>query len=139
MQTLFPTLRYSDPKSAIDWLVRALGFTVHFIADESGQIVHAQLALGGNLLFIGPDHSDDKYGMHSPLALNGTNQCVCIAVDDGIAARCERARAAGAEIVTEPYHTPYGSHEFSLRDPEGHVWTVGTYRGEANSSSLTAS
>ena len=53
---------------------------------------------------------------------------MCFAFDAGVDAIC--ARAVGAIIVTEPYDTPYGSREFSCRDPEGHVWSVGTYRGE---------
>ena len=71
---MFPNLRYRDPAAAIDWLCKALGFTTHFVAEDGGQVVHAQLRRGDDLLFIGPDHPDDKYGMHSPLALNGTNQ-----------------------------------------------------------------
>ena len=130
-QSLFSTLRYRDPSAAIAWLIAALGFEQHFIAEENGVIVHAQLRFGETLLFLGPDHAEDRYGMHSPLALNGTNQCVCLAVDAGVDAICARARAVGAIIVTEPYDTPYGSREFSCRDTEGHVWSVGTYRGEA--------
>ena len=127
---LFPTLRYRDPAVAVDWLCAALGFERHFVAEEAGQIVHAQLRRGDDLLFLGPDHADDKYGMHSPLVLNGTNQCVCVAVSDDLDALCAQARSAGATIITEPYDTAYGSREFTCRDIEGHIWTFGTYRGE---------
>ncbi len=127
---IYPTLRYRDPARAIKWLCDALGFAVHFVAEDGGQVVHAQIRRGNSLIFLGPDHADDKYGMHSPLALNGTNQCVCIATSEDIDAHCERARTAGAEIVTEPYHTPYGAREYSCRDFEGHIWCFGTYRGE---------
>ena len=130
MRKLFPTLRYRDPAAAVVWLRSAFGFETHFIAEENGLVVHAQLRFGSDLLFIGPDDPTDRYGMHSPLRLNGTNQCVCIALDGDVDQSCDRARSAGAEIVTEPYSTPYGSREFSCRDPEGHVWCVGTYSGE---------
>jgi uncharacterized glyoxalase superfamily protein PhnB len=40
-----------------------------------------------------------------------------------------RVRQAGAEITAELTDTDYGSHTFSLRDPEGNSWTIGTYRG----------
>ncbi len=129
-QSLFSTLRYRDPRAAIDWLKAALGLEAHFVAEDGGEIVHAQLRFGDTLLFLGPDHAEDRYGMHSPLALNGTNQCVCMAVDEGVDALCRQARSAGAVIITEPYDTLYGSREFSCRDLEGHIWTVGTYRGE---------
>ena len=42
-------------------------------------------------------------------------------------AHCARARAAGAEIVRELENTPYGSREYAARDPEGQVWSFGTY------------
>lgn len=126
----FPTLRYRDPAAAIGWLCDAFGFERHFVADDDGAVVHAQLRMGEGLLFLGPDDVADKYGMHSPLALNGTNQCVCVGLDGDIDAHCAAAREAGAAIVTEPYDTPYGAREYSCRDPEGHVWCFGTYFGE---------
>ena len=42
-------------------------------------------------------------------------------------AHCERARAAGAEIVQEPTDREYGSREYTARDPEGNLWVFGTY------------
>jgi uncharacterized glyoxalase superfamily protein PhnB len=45
----------------------------------------------------------------------------------------ERAAAAGAEITREPFDTDYGSRDFTARDPEGNLWSFGTYRGEPRS------
>ena len=39
----------------------------------------------------------------------------------------ERVRAGGAEIVRELVDQPYGSREYSARDPEGNLWSFGTY------------
>lgn len=128
---LIPTLRYRDPAGAIAWLCDVLGFQSSFVAEDGGHVVHAQLRRGNSLIFLGPDYPDDKYGMHSPLALNGTNQCVYVSISDGVDRHCSLARSLGAQIVTEPYDTPYGSREYTCRDPEGHVWCFGTYRGEA--------
>lgn len=41
-----------------------------------------------------------------------------------------RATAAGAELVEGLEDTDYGSRGFSVRDPEGNIWSFGTYRGE---------
>jgi uncharacterized glyoxalase superfamily protein PhnB len=38
-----------------------------------------------------------------------------------------RARAAGAAIVMDIKDEDYGGRGYSCRDPEGHVWTSGTY------------
>lgn len=130
MTKLIPILRYRDPLAAINWLEVALGFERHFVAEEEGQVVHAQLRLGENLIMLSPDKEDDRYEMHSPLSLNGTNQCVYIALEQDIDDFCGAALAAGANIITPPYDTPYGSREFSVRDPEGHVWSIGSYAGQ---------
>lgn len=46
---------------------------------------------------------------------------------DAVEARFERARAAGADIVLELQDTHYDAREFVARDPEGHLWSFGTY------------
>ena len=42
----------------------------------------------------------------------------------------DTAKAAGAEIVMAPTDQDYGSRDFSARDPEGNIWSFGTYRPE---------
>ncbi|MGZ4246571.1 MAG: VOC family protein [Solirubrobacteraceae bacterium] len=37
------------------------------------------------------------------------------------------AGEAGATIVRELEETDYGSREYSARDPEGNLWSFGTY------------
>ncbi len=46
----------------------------------------------------------------------------------------DRARAAGAEIVMPLTDQPYGSREYAALDPEGNVWSFGTYRPKATSA-----
>ncbi len=44
-----------------------------------------------------------------------------------------RCQAAGAEVIRppeEPHYDP-GGMGFSIRDPEGNVWSFGTYAGGA--------
>jgi uncharacterized glyoxalase superfamily protein PhnB len=41
-----------------------------------------------------------------------------------------RAVAAGADVVQPLTQKPYGSRECAVRDPEGVVWSFGTYAGE---------
>lgn len=38
-----------------------------------------------------------------------------------------RAKAAGAEIVIDLVTQDYGGRDYTCRDPEGHIWTFGTY------------
>jgi uncharacterized glyoxalase superfamily protein PhnB len=46
---------------------------------------------------------------------------------DGLFAR---ATAAGAKVLRELHDTDYGSRDFAVLDPEGNLWSFGTYRGE---------
>ena len=39
----------------------------------------------------------------------------------------DRAKAAGADIVVPLKDMDYGSREYSVRDPGGHLWGFGTY------------
>lgn len=42
----------------------------------------------------------------------------------------QRVKAVdGVEVLREPYDTDYGSHQFDIRDRDGNLWSIGTYRG----------
>jgi uncharacterized glyoxalase superfamily protein PhnB len=79
---------------------------------------------------------DDPYGQ-SPTDVGATTGGIYIALDTPheIDAAYEKAKAAGAEIVRQLGDTDYGSHDFGVRDPEGHVWSFGTYRPQASATS----
>lgn len=131
-QSIYPSVRYNDAKAAIAWLTSVLGFETHVVYEGEGEsIAHAQLSINGNLIMLG-SVKDDPFGK-SPQALGGTTGGIYIAFDTPaeIDARYERATSRGASISRELNDTDYGSHEFSVRDPEGHVWSFGTYRPQA--------
>jgi uncharacterized glyoxalase superfamily protein PhnB len=92
-------------------------------------IAHAQLTLNDGMIMLGSVSNDNEYGnlLVQPDQINGRQtQTVYLQVDDADRV-CERARNAGALILQEPADTAYGSREFMCRDPEGHIWNVGTY------------
>lgn len=125
MQTIFPILRYNDARGAIRSLCATFGFVELFSVPESGQFVrHAQLRLGTNIIMLGSIRPEES--MASPQALGAATQALCVYVDD-LDAHFERARAGGAEIVSPPKDTNFGSREYHARDLEGHPWTFGTY------------
>ena len=126
--TIIPTLRYDDAPRMLTWLCDTFGFRRHLVVeDDSGGIAHAQLVLGNDMIMLGSAR-DDAFGclQKTPAALGGTSQSpyIVVADVDGI---CRAARAAGAEIVMEPKDEDYGGRVFSCRDPEGHLWSFGTY------------
>ena len=118
----------------MSWLRDAFGFTFHFIKSDAGRMVHGQMRLGRSLIFIGPDNQEPDIqdgelgtGLRSQ---PGTSQCVYIAIAADIDAHYLQAQAAGAEIISSPHNTAYGSREYSCRDHEGHLWMIGNYHGE---------
>jgi uncharacterized glyoxalase superfamily protein PhnB len=122
--TIFPILQYSDAQAAIDFLERAFGFErgqVH--ADDEGRVAHAELRRGDDVLMLSTHRPDSEYGAFGP---KPGSTGVYVATDD-VDALHDRARDAGAEIVMGLTDTDYGSRDFSARDPEGNVWSFGTY------------
>jgi uncharacterized glyoxalase superfamily protein PhnB len=126
-----PLLQYRDPAAALDWLERAFGFTrVEDHRDERGNVVHAELTYGTGMVMVS-GASAERYGPHY-----GQGWCY-VAVDDADAHHA-RAVEAGAEIVTGVSDQDYGSRDYSARDPEGNLWSFGTYRPELTPSRISA-
>jgi uncharacterized glyoxalase superfamily protein PhnB len=128
-QNIFPALRYRAAPAAIGWLERAFGFeclAVH--PGPGGTVAHAELALGQGVVMLGST-KPDAYGGRSPREVGEVSQSLYVWVPDADAHHA-RAKAAGAEVFRAPEDTGYGSREYSCRDPEGHVWSFGTYRPE---------
>lgn len=127
--TIMPALRYRDAKTAIDWLCTVFGFERHAVYEgPDGSIGHAELTLGGGMIMLG-SQKDDEYGrgFRSPAELGGVEtRSVYIVVEDADAVFA-RATAAGAAVVRPLQDMGYGSREFTVKDPEGHSWSVGTY------------
>ncbi|MDQ3821902.1 MAG: VOC family protein [Actinomycetota bacterium] len=112
---IYPFLRYADGDAALEWLGRAFGFETLMVhrGGDDGPVQHAEISLGPGIVMLGEGDRSDR-GIY-------------VAVDDADA-HYERAKAAGAQIVRELEDTPYGSREYTARDPEGNVWSFGTYR-----------
>ncbi len=125
---MIPTLRYRDAKAAIDWLGRAFGFEPHLVVPGDGEdIVHAQLVCDGLMVMLGSVRDDDFGALQQPPLPGGTcTQSPYIVVDDADA-HYARAVSAGADIVMEIEDQGYGGRVYSCRDPEGHLWSFGSY------------
>ena len=125
-QSIFPALRYRDADAALGWLAEAFGAEPRDVyRDEQGRIQHAELKLGDGLIMFGSYNEQGFLGGSPPNPRAGTIS-LYIAISDPDAAHA-RATQAGAEIVRELTDTDYGSREFTVRDPEGNLWSFGTY------------
>jgi uncharacterized glyoxalase superfamily protein PhnB len=128
--TVIPGLRYRDAPAAIDWLCNVLGFEKQLVVpgDTKETVLHAQLRLGGGMIMLG-SVSDNDFGrlMKQPDEIGGREtQCSYVVVDDADVIY-EKAKASGAEILMPIKDEEYGGRAFTCRDPECHIWAVGTY------------
>ncbi len=127
--SIVPTLRYRDVGAAIDWLCKAFGFEPQLVVDraEGGAVRYAELTFGSGMVMVGPveDADTDAEGESDKVA-PAENQVCYLFVPDA-ARHCTRAKAAGAEIILDIDDEESHGRGYSCRDPEGHVWTFGTY------------
>jgi len=129
--TLIPSVRYRDAYAAIDWLEHALGFVRHAVHDGPDcTVAHAQLTFGGTgMVMLGsasnPNPNPELNATPADIGGRVTSPLYLVAADcDPIYAR---AQAAGAEIIQALKTMDYGGRAFTVRDPEGYVWSVGEY------------
>ncbi|MEH3053404.1 MAG: VOC family protein [Patulibacter minatonensis] len=118
---LVPTLRLSEP-GLVDWLAGVLGLEVtERTPTDDGGLAHAQLWLGDAQLLMA-----STTGM---VELPTGVASLYLAFDDEseVRRRFARAEAAGATVVMAPTAMDYGGINATFRDPDGNLWSLGTY------------
>ena len=129
--TVIPSLRYRDALAAIDWLVRAFGFEKDavYLGPDNKTVAHAQLSFGNGMVMLG---SVDNGGEYSKLMVQPgeiglrNSHGIYLVVSDADAVYAT-AKAAGAVMVLDIRDMDYGGRVFTCRDPEGHLWSIGTH------------
>lgn len=126
--TIMPTLQYRDARAAIEFLCTAFGFARKAVYQgDDGSIAHAELTYGNGLIMLGSIRDSDYSKLQvSPTAAGGVTGGIYVVVENADS-HFARAQAAGAAIVREPVTQDYGGRDYTAKDPEGHVWSFGTY------------
>jgi uncharacterized glyoxalase superfamily protein PhnB len=127
--SIWPCLTYTDARAALEWLEKAFGFepTAVYAREGDDSIVeHAEMRWpeGGGIMFGTAGKHDGPFGSRP------TGQTAVYVVCTDPDALFARASGLGAEVVMGLTDTDYGSRDFSVRDPEGNLWSFGTYAGE---------
>jgi uncharacterized glyoxalase superfamily protein PhnB len=118
---LFVALHYDDGVTALGFLEQAFGFvTTLSVPGENGTIAHAEARLGDGMVMVGSTPRNSGFW-------GDQRQCVYLVVPD-VDGHFARAEAGGATIVRPVVDTAHGSREYAARDPEGFLWSFGTYR-----------
>jgi uncharacterized glyoxalase superfamily protein PhnB len=128
---IIPCMRYRDAPAAIEWLCNVLGFEKNAVyANDDGTIAHAQLSYGDGMIMLSSVlKAETEFGkqIKQPDEIGGLETQSPYVIVQDVDGLYEKVKAAGGEIVLEIKDQPYGSRDFSCRDPEGHLWNFGTY------------
>ncbi len=103
---VIPVIIYPDPGAAADWLCKAFGFRVRLrIANH-----RIQMRAGDGCFTIAEGDAKPNGSCH-----------IQVRIEDA-PGHCERARQAGAKILTEPKEHVYGERQYNVEDFYGHRW-----------------
>ena len=127
--TVWPTLCYRDASRALTFLAEAFGFeqrAAYARPDDPTVVEHAEMRWpgGGGIMFGTAGKDGGVFGRRIP----GNDAVYVVCTDPD--ALFVRAVAAGAVVERGLEDTDYGSRGFTVLDPEGNVWSFGTYAGE---------
>lgn len=127
---VIPMLAYEDGVAALEWLAGAFGFTERTrMVDETGRLTHGEMQAGDGVIMLATPTPDYRGPLHHrqhceaarkwsevPYIIDG----VLVYVDD-VQAHFERARAAGARVLSDPASDEHGTR-YRVEDLEGHRW-----------------
>ena len=120
---IWPTLTFTDADAGIAWL-KAIGFTekeIHRDPDDPTVVVHAEMLwpTGGGVMF----------GSHRPNPDWPTRpgHAAAYLVTDDVDGVFAAALDAGAKPLREPRDEDYGGRGATVTDPEGNLWSFGSY------------
>lgn len=129
VQGVIPMIAYEDGAGALEWLARAFGFTEQMRLMSEGRLTHGEMDTGhGKVILATPSphyqgpqrhrQSCDQARLWSevPWIVDG----VLVYVDD-VDAHLERARRAGARILSE-LEDGFPGRRYRAEDLEGHRW-----------------
>jgi len=103
---VIPVLHYPSPKEAAEWLQRAFAFTVR-LRIENHRI---QMRAGEGCFTVAEG------------SVKPNNSCTVQVRIVGAREHCDRARLAGAKILTEVQDEVYGERQYTAEDFYGHRW-----------------
>jgi uncharacterized glyoxalase superfamily protein PhnB len=133
--TVTSSLLYADPEAGIRWLTEVLGLTLKSLyKTPDGKIAFAELVWRTGIVFVSSRPSED-----SPWSKVGVASIALVAEDEkSVGDSYKRICATDADIVRALHVArtpafPDGSTQFDVRDPEGNLWTMGTFQPRIDS------
>ncbi len=124
---IVPYLMVDGAADAIDFYGRAFDAEERYrMAMPDGTIGHAEIVIGGAVVYLA-DAPDDMPGQAgNPRKLGGTSVLLHRYVVD-VDAAVAKAEAAGATVLRAPEDQFYGDRAAVVADPWGHQWSLHTH------------
>ena len=131
---VFPYLRVSSAKAAIEFYQQAFGATEKFrLTEPSGRIGHAELVFGAATVMLSDEYPE--LDLRGPGAGVAPTSSIHLHVDD-CDAMIRRAVELGARVLREPTNQFYGERSGTIRDPFGHDWLIGHHLEDMSTAEM---
>ena len=91
--------------------------------------MHAELTFGNGMIMLGSVSKTSQFGtlIVQPAERRRTRDAKPLLVTSDPDEIYRRAKAAGAKILFDIVDQDYGGRGFTCADPEGHIWSIGSY------------
>lgn len=124
---LYAYLSYRDAPRALDWMSK-VGFQVLTRQEDSqGVVAHAEVRHGDAVLMLAS--ADAAYDVPTLKGRSvGGGLYLWLPTASDVDRWHARAVDAGGRDVLPPEDTEWGTRRARVLDPEGHEWSIGTYR-----------
>ena len=130
-------LAYEDVDNGVRFLERAFGFEERKnarIENPDGSIALTELDVVDSRIMVG---SVGAHGIGSPKRVGVATQALIVYVDD-IDRHFKRAKAADADVISEPEDQFWGDRRYEVRDVEGHLWSFHEHTRDVSQEELQA-
>jgi PhnB protein len=122
-----PHLVVSNGEAAIAFYERAFGATCEgkHMTEDGKKVMHGHLKVGTGAIYLSDDFPEfGDHGAKAPTRLGGATCVFHLDVPDADVA-WERAVKAGAQIAMPLDNQFWGMRYGQLKDPFGHLWSIG--------------
>ena len=127
-------LTVTDMAAAVAFYQKAFGFTKRGIMnDPDGKPIHAELALRGTTLMLGPENP--ALGKRSAKSIGASPASLFLYVEnvDKVVAKAASLGATAPGQITDMF---WGDRCGTVVHPEGYAWMVGTHKAEPTSQEM---
>lgn len=129
MPSIMPHLDVDNASAALDFYKKAFGAVeiIRMPAQDGKRLMHASVRIGDGVVMMHdsfPEHADIG-GTDNPRNVGKSTVTIHLNVPD-VDKTYKQAVDAGAHSLMKPEDMFWGDRYCKLRDPFGHIWSLGT-------------